>query len=66
MTAAVEKMAAAGKIPDLPKDEAQVKDDIEKTIQELDANKDGKIQWSDIVAAIVKASNKANFKTSRT
>jgi len=53
--AAVKKMAAAGKITDIPRDEAQVKDDIEKLIQELDTNKDGKIQWSEIVAAMVKA-----------
>ena len=54
--AAIKKMAAAGKFPDIPRDEAQVKDDIEKVIQQLDTNKDGKIQWSEIVAAMVKAS----------
>jgi hypothetical protein len=50
-------MAAAGKFPDMPSDEAKVKADIENLIKELDSNKDGKIQWTEVIVAMVETSD---------
>ena len=44
MKAAIKKMSAA-KMPNIPRDEAQINEDIAKMMEQVDANQDGKIEW---------------------